>query len=82
MSKRAMKMPMGNVSVKTKKDESIDSLIKRFNKKLKKEEIMSEFFDRMFYKKPSQKRKEKEEERLRVIRKAQAKEKALLDKDE
>lgn len=77
-----MKMPMGNVSVKTKKNESIDSLLKRFNKKLKKEEVMKEFFDRMFYKKPSQKRKEKEEERLQTIKKAQAKEKALLDKDE
>jgi small subunit ribosomal protein S21 len=58
-----------HVEVTAKYNESIERLINRFNKKLKKSNIMQELRDRRYYKKPSEKRKIKKEKRLRTLRK-------------
>lgn len=63
----------GNATVKSRQNESIDNLIKRFNKKVKKDGCLVEWFERQHYKKPSEKRKEKEQRRLATIKKLQLK---------
>ena len=63
-----MGRPM-HAEVTAKYNESIERLINRFNKKLKKSNIMQELRDRRYYKKPSEKRKIKKEKRLRTLRK-------------
>ena len=63
-----MGRPM-HAEVTAKYNEPIERLIKRFNKKLKKSNIMQELRDRRYYIKPSEKRKIKKEKRLRTLRK-------------
>lgn len=47
-----------NVEVKAKQGESADKLIKRFLKKVKKQDIIKEYLDRVsFFRTPSQKRR-------------------------
>jgi small subunit ribosomal protein S21 len=69
MSKRAVV-----VEVRPRNDnESIEKLVKRFTKKCKKERIVENYRDRMYYEKPSKKRKRKKERRKRVLQKLQMK---------
>jgi len=61
-----------NVSVdirETKGD--INRLIKKFNKKVKKERILEEYRERMFYEKPSKKRRREKIRKVENARKAQ-----------
>jgi len=59
-----------NVEVESKyKDESVEKLIRRFSKKVKKERIIENFRERMYYEKPSVKRKRKEARRKKVLEK-------------
>lgn len=53
------------IKIVKKPGENINSLIKRFNKQTKN--IKEECLERQFYKKPSQKRYEKEKRRLYKI---------------
>lgn len=53
------------VVVIKKKGESKDSAFRKFTKMFIEEKIMDEVRKRMFYKKPSLKRKEEEKERLK-----------------
>ncbi len=46
-----------NVSVRSRRNESPERLIRRFIKKTKKERIVEEVRDRKYYKKPSVKKK-------------------------
>lgn len=47
-----------NIEVKAKQGESSDKLIKRFLKKMKKQDIIKEYLDRVsFFRSPSQKRR-------------------------
>ena len=63
-----------NVGVKPKsKDESLDKMIRRFSKKVKKERIIEDFIERKRYEKPSIKRKREKHRRKRVLEKLQAK---------
>jgi len=55
--------------VVARQNESTESLIRRFNKKVKSSGIMQELRDRAYYKKPSERRKIKKEKRLRTIKK-------------
>ena len=55
------------------KDEPIERMIKRFSKKCKKERIIEEYRDRMYYEKPSIKRKREKERRKRVLQKLRMK---------
>lgn len=49
-----------NVSIKLRKGESQDKLLKRFNKKCRKEEVIKEYLDKTsFFKTKTQKKREK-----------------------
>ena len=62
------------VEVKPKhRDEPVERLIKRFVKKCKKERVVENYRDRMYYEKPSIVRKREKERRKRVTQKLQAK---------
>ena len=65
--------------VKLRKNESVENLIKRFIRKVKKEKIIEEILDKKFYKKPSEVRREKHFRRLAVIEKMKRKEKQERD---
>ena len=65
MSKRSI-----NVEVKPKyPNEGIEHMIRRFTKKCKKERIIENFRDRMYYEKPSVKRKRLAARRKKVLEK-------------
>ena len=55
------------------RDEPVARLIKRFVKKCKKERVVENYRDRMYYEKPSIVRKREKARRKRVIQKLQAK---------
>ena len=58
------------VEVKAKyPDEPIEKMVKRFNKKVKKERIIENVLNRRFYEKPSEKRKKERRRRRKVIQK-------------
>jgi ribosomal protein S21 len=57
-----------NVETRAKKDEHIDRTLKRFVKKVKKEQILEDFRDRMYYEKPSEKRN-KLKKRIKALNK-------------
>ena len=57
-----------NVQVVARRRETTEELIKRFSRKVRKEKIMEEFRERMYYEKPSDKKR-----RLRKRSKAQTK---------
>ena len=63
-------MPV-NVEVKPKPNESIERMIRRFNKKVKKSGILEEVRDRRFHEKPSKVRRLKKQRAKRLARKAQ-----------
>ena len=54
-----------NVEVTPRRNESFDRLLRRFTKKVKKEGIVEDYRNRMYYEKPTEKRS-----RLRKKRKA------------
>lgn len=56
--------------VKIRKNESVDHLIQRFQKKVALEGLLDEARERMVYKKPSEKRQEQVKKRLLKIKKA------------
>ena len=59
-----------NVEVNPKyKDESLDKMIRRFSKKIKKEKIIENFIEKKRYEKPSIKRKREKHRRKRVLEK-------------
>tara|TARA_R110002060_G_scaffold41021_2_gene52414 strand:- start:462 stop:668 length:207 start_codon:yes stop_codon:yes gene_type:complete len=62
------------MEVKIRKHESTENLIKRFTKKMKKEKIIEEYLENQYYKKPSEKRREKYFQRLATIEKIKRKE--------
>ena len=57
-----------NVQVVARRRETTEDLIKRFSRKVRKEKIMEEFRERMYYEKPSDKKR-----RLKKRSKAQTK---------
>jgi small subunit ribosomal protein S21 len=50
-------------------DESLESMIKRFKKQVKKERIIENVLNRRYYEKPSAKRKKAERARKKVVQK-------------
>jgi len=63
MSKRPI-----NVEIKPRdKNENIERMIRRFTKKVKKERIIENFRDRMYYEKGSDKRKRLKARRKKVL---------------
>ena len=67
------------MEVKIRKHESTENLIKRFVKKSKKEKIIDEYLESRYYKKPSEKRREKYFQRLATIEKIKKKERQQRD---
>jgi len=62
MSKRAI-----HISVRLRRNESSEKLIKRFTRKVKKANIIEDFKKRSRFKKPSEKRREEKSRRLREL---------------
>ena len=71
-------MPFGgkrpvNVQTPVRKGESIDRAIKRFSRKVKKEGIIDAYKERMYYEKPTDKRKRKAKARAKILQKLKQK---------
>lgn len=49
--------------VKLRKNETVENMIKRFVRKMKKEKILEEYRERQYFKKPSEKKREALEKR-------------------
>lgn len=64
------------MEVRLRKNESIDHLIKRFNRKVKKEKIIEEFMERQHFKKPSVVRREEKARRKKALEKQKLKDRA------
>tara|TARA_R110000824_G_scaffold72583_1_gene185146 strand:+ start:314 stop:526 length:213 start_codon:yes stop_codon:yes gene_type:complete len=62
-------MSVYNVEVKARRNESSESLIKRFNRKVKNEGIVQEVLNRKYYIKPSVKRRLAKAKSKRVLEK-------------
>jgi len=58
-----------NVKVESRRNEPVERLIKRFNKKVRREGVIEECRDRMYYEKPSVKNARKRRQRKRVLEK-------------
>ena len=62
------------MDAKIRKNESVENLIKRFSRKVKKSKVLDEVLERRYYKKPSQRRREQEARRKANIEKQKRKE--------
>ena len=60
-----------NVEVRLKKDEATEKLIRRFTRKVKKEGILDEYRNNLYYEKPSVTRRRKKMNRKRIAQKIQ-----------
>ena len=60
--------------VKIRKNESVEAMLKRFSRKVKKEKIIEEYRDRQQFKKPSEIRREKKAKRKAELEKLKRKE--------
>ena len=59
-----------NVEIRPRdRNESLERMIRRFVKKSKKERIIEDYRDRMYYEKPSVKRKKERAKRKKVLEK-------------
>ena len=72
MSKRPI-----NVQTPVKKDEPIDRAIKRFSRKVKKEGIIEAYREKMYYEKPSDKKKRMAKQRAKILQKLKRKEETI-----
>ena len=68
-----------NVEVKRRENESIERMLKRFTKKVKKEGIMEELRERQYYKKPSDVKRLKKKRRKRIAQDIQRKNEERLN---
>tara|TARA_Y100000296_G_C4933500_1_gene137826 strand:+ start:185 stop:406 length:222 start_codon:yes stop_codon:yes gene_type:complete len=57
-----------HVEIKAKPGEPIERMLRRFQKKVKKEKILEEVRNRRYYEKPSTKRRRKKLQRQRIMR--------------
>ena len=65
MSKRSI-----NIEIKPRyRDEPFERVVRRFMKKVKKERIVEDYRDRMYYEKPSVRRKRERARRKKVLEK-------------
>ena len=63
-----------NMHVKIRKNESIEAMLKRFSRKVKKEKIIEEYRERQQFKKPSEIRRERKAKRKAELEKLKRKE--------
>ena len=66
-----------NVQTPVKKDEPIDRAIKRFSRKVKKEGIIEAYREKMYYEKPSDKKKRLAKQRAKILQKLKRKEETI-----
>ena len=71
-------MPV-NAEVVRKENESIERMLKRFVKKVKKEGIMEELRERSHYVKPSERKRRKKERRKKIAQDIQRKNEERLN---
>jgi ribosomal protein S21 len=69
MSKRPI-----NVEIRPRGNESIERMLKKFSRKVKKEKILEQYRDRMYYEKPSDQKRRQEKQRRNVLNKLKNKE--------
>jgi len=70
-----------NVVVKPKYDgEPIERVIRRFNKKVKKEKIIENFRENRYYEKPSERKKREARRKKKVLEKLRLKRENTLNK--
>ena len=69
-----------NVEVRLREGESVERMIRRFTKKVKKDGILDEFLNKKYYEKPSTKRRREKIKRKRIAQRLQ-KEKEARYKD-
>jgi small subunit ribosomal protein S21 len=70
-----------NVVVKSKYDgEPIERMIRRFNKKVKKEKIIEDFRENRYYEKPSERKKREARRKKKVLEKLRLKRENTLNK--
>ena len=69
-----------NLQVKARNGDSSERLIKRFIKKVKKEKIIDKVKERMYYEKPSAKRRRENIKKKENARKAQKEKKQLVNR--
>jgi len=75
MSKRSI-----NIEIKPRyRDEPFERVVRRFMKKVKKERIVENYRDRMYYEKPSMKRKRERARRKKVLEKLRLKRESTLN---
>lgn len=67
------------ICVVRRKDESDDELLKRFRKKYSKSGLAKELRDRMYYEKPSSKRRRKRMQSIRLIKQEAQKQEQLQE---
>ena len=58
-------MRQTTVEIKVKRGENVEKALRRLKRKLDKENILKDFRDRRYYKKPSERRKEERNQRKR-----------------
>ena len=63
-----------DMHVKIRKNESIEAMLKRFSRKVKKEKIIEEYRERQQFKKPSEIRRERKAKRKAELEKLKRKE--------
>jgi len=68
------------ICVMKKEDESPDDLIRRFRKKYSKSGMAKELRERMYFEKPSKKRRRKRAQAIRMIQREEEKLQAMKDK--
>lgn len=68
------------ICVVKRKSETIENLIKRFRKKYSKSGLSKELRDRMYFEKPSDKKRRKKAQSLRTIKRDEAKIEAMKEK--
>ena len=64
---------VSNVTVKRRMDESTEDLIRRFRKKFSKSGLTKEFKEKMYFEKPSDKRRRKQAQAIRALKKEEEK---------
>lgn len=70
-----------NIEITPKgREESFERMVRRFMKKVKKEKIIEDYRDRMYYEKPSQERKRKKRKRQKVLENLRLKRENTLNK--
>ena len=63
-----------DMHVKIRKNESVEAMLKRFSRKVKKEKIIEEYRERQQFKKPSEIKREKKAKRKAELEKLKRKE--------